>query len=339
MNMFVVGFAIVGVMVIGFLVTYLVSGKAFVADSGSQSASGNLRSLVAAQRAQESQFDNAKSGSRTDRGSLALVAAAEGDSAQQKKLSTGTKMTLLKKLKYARLSKITPLQFRLFQALITILVFTPCFMMHLAWSILGPVLFMTPLLVMSFLDKLVEKRFKRFDADYPVLLLSYVSLLKTGMSSIAGLEAAAKGLDQDSLVRQEVELLVERLRLGLTEEQAINAFGEDIAHPEIELFVQSLILSRKVGGTLSATLERLAKQVRKRQQYRQEAVSAVGMERGSILAIAGIMTGLLVYLAIASPELIKPAFSDPTGWKIFQGGLSGIMIGFYWSRKVTNVKV
>ena len=26
-----------------------------------------------------------------------------------------------------------------------------------------------------------------FDADYPVLLLSYVSLLKTGMSTIAGL--------------------------------------------------------------------------------------------------------------------------------------------------------
>ena len=41
------------------------------------------------------------------------------------------------------------------------------------------------------------------------------------MSTISGLEAAAKGLDDDSLVRAEVELLIERLRLGMTEEQAL----------------------------------------------------------------------------------------------------------------------
>ena len=156
---------------------------------------------------------------------------------------------------------------------------------------------------------------------------------------IQGLEAAAKGLDSDSLVRHEAELLVERLRLGLTEEQAISSFGEDVNHPELELFVQSLLLSRRVGGTLSTTLERLAKQVRKRQQFRSQAVSAVGMERGSIYAIAGIMTLLMIYLGFSQPDLVIPAFTDPLGSMIFQGGLFLIIVGFLWSRVVTNIKV
>jgi Flp pilus assembly protein TadB len=125
----------------------------------------------------------------------------------------------------------------------------------------------------------------------------------------------------------------------LTEEQAINSFAEDVAHPELELFVQSLLLSRKVGGTLSTTLERLAKQVRKRQQFRKQAKAAVGMEQGSIYAIAFIMSGLLAYLTWASPELVLPALKHPVGNKIFQSGLTGIIIGFWWSKQVTNIKV
>ena len=172
-----------------------------------------------------------------------------------------------------------------------------------------------------------------------MMLMQFVSLLKTGMNVIAGLEAAGKGLEESSLVRAEIELLVERLRLGLNEEQAVNAFGEDIAHPELELFVQSLLLSRRVGGTLSATLERLARQVRKRQQFREQAVAAVGMERGSIYAIALIMTLLLFYIGFSQPELVLPAFSHPTGQNILQTGFALIVGGFYWSKKVTNIKV
>ncbi len=295
-----------------------------------------LRNLVQAQRAQFDPMKEGGPGQRRGKDNLAFV-AAEDPALSRKKLAQSSTMTLEKKLKYAQW-KITPLQFRAIQALVTILVFIPA-RMHATVAIQMLAAFLTPAVVRSFLDGAIERRFKAFDADYPVLLLSFVSLLKTGMSTIAGLEAAAKGLDPGSLVRAEVELMIERLRLGLTEEQAINAFGEDIAHPELELFVQSLLLSRKVGGTLSTTLERLAKQVRKRQQFRQQAKAAVGLEQSSIYAIAFIMSALMAYLTWASPDLVLPALKHELGNKIFQGGLASIIFGFWWSRKVTNIKI
>ena len=188
-------------------------------------------------------------------------------------------------------------------------------------------------------NMLLNKRVKAFDQDYPVMLLSYVSLLKTGMNALYGLEAAGKGLNPGSLVRAEIDLLLERLKLGLSEEQAISAFADDVAHPELDLFVQSLLLSQKVGGQLSQTLERLARQVRKRQQFREQAKSAVAMERGSISAVAFIMSGLLVFMFFSSPELITGAFSDPLGLKILGWSMLLIVFGFIWSRVITNIKV
>ena len=322
----------VAVIVVTMLVVYLmVQSQQGSPILGQRAAvSDNFRALVSAQREQRKQ-----TGKRSGE-NLALAAAAENR--ELRKTSSATsRLTLEKKIRYATWV-ITPAQFRGIQAVVTILIALPVYL-RFGWILFTVALILSPLLVGAVLDYAMNKRFKAFDKDYPAFLMSYVGLLKTGLNAVAGLEAAARGLDEGSLVRQEVELLIERLRLGLNEEQAINGFGEDIHHEEIELFVQSLILNRRLGGTLSATLERLATQVRKRQHFRNQAVAAVGLERNSIYMIAGIMTLLMGYLAYASPELVLPAFSHPLGKNVTHFGISLVFVGFYWSKQVTKIRV
>jgi tight adherence protein B len=324
----IIGIIFVAIVLVFILLT--MSGGS----SGAQASQNNLRNLVASQR--QSNEDRRRGIATGDKANLALAAAAEGD-IDRKKVVSSSRMTLEKRLQNANWP-ITPLQFRAIQVFAAIILLIPAYLKFTVFIQITAFV-MGPLIVNEILVGAMAKRFEAFDEDYPVLLLSYVSLLKTGMSAIGGLEAAAKGLDDDSLVRAEVELLIERLRLGMTEEQAISAFGEDVPHPELELFVQSLILSKRVGGTLSTTLERLAKQVRKRQQFRKQAVSAVQMERSSLYVIAGIMGLLMIYLAWTAPQLVFPAFKHKVGKKIFQGGVMAIVFGFYWSRKVTELKI
>lgn len=323
------------IIVVGLIVVLLASGGGdYQAVNRNTAVSQNLRTLVAAQRARNA--SHGEDVDDSDAANLAMAAAAETHMSK-KKNSSSSKMTLEKKLRYAKLP-ITAVQVRIIQIFVTISFFIPAYQ-FLTIYLQAITLILVPQLVVAVVDYFKNLRFKAFDDDYPVLLMSYVSLLKTGMNAIGGLEAAAKGLDDGSLVRSEVELLIERLRLGLTEEQAIGAFGEDIAHPELELFVQGLILSRRVGGQLSQTLERLAKQVRKRQQFRKQAVAAVGMEISSIYVIALIMTLLLFYLGFSSPELIMGAFEHETGRQIFQAGVAIILFGFWWSKQVTKIKI
>lgn len=318
-------------LVVGFLVLGIPIGGGKMRQRAK--VSNSLRSLVEAQRIQK----DGSSRSRESKHSLALAAAAQAEIDSSKKTRT-SKINVEKKLRYAKWP-ITPVIFRAIQGVVaTIMLITLITLKtHLFLTFISAAV--SWLMVGAVLDYAVDRRFKAFDKDYPVLLLSYVSLLRTGMNTMTGLEAAAKGLPESSLVRAEIELLLERLRLGLTEEQAIGAFGEDIPHPELELFVQSLILSRRVGGTLSSTLERLAKQVRKRQQFREQAIGAVGMERKSLQMIALIMTSLYFYIMYKSPELVLPAFKHPTGSAVIQFALGLIIFGFYWSRQVTKIKI
>ena len=185
----------------------------------------------------------------------------------------------------------------------------------------------------------VDQRFKSFDRDYPQFLLALVGLLKTGMNTLTAIGAAAEGMDSGSLVRQEIELMLERLRFGVSEEKSIGSFGEDIAHPEIELFVQALLLNKRLGGNLSDTLERLSKQVRRRQYFRQAAVAAVGLQRGSLWFILVILFVIQLYLYIEMPVTVLDSLKDEYGWMGWQGALFVIMIGMLWLRQVTRIRV
>lgn len=195
-----------------------------------------------------------------------------------------------------------------------------------------------PIAMYSLLSNAMMSRFKRFDADYPSFLLSLVGLLKTGMNPVQALQAAAEGLEPRSLVKLEIDLMLERLRIGIPEDQSIGAFGEDIYHEEIELFVQALLLSRKVGGNLSDTLDRLAKQVRKRQYFRSSAHHAVGMQRGSIWLILAILVSLLGFIYYKAPDLILEALNHEIGWQVWQGGLVCIVAGLFWITRVTKIR-
>ncbi len=298
------------------------------AGGSSSSVTSSIRTIVSAQR--YSNFDNKQK-------KQVSVMDTAGES--RAKRVSDSRLTLTKLLKYARW-RIPPLIYRLLQVMIstTALVFVTV-VIDLNVVMKAMSLLTGPILMNWLLNTAVLTRFNAFDRDYPAFLLSLVGLLKTGMDSIGALQASAEGLEDDSVVKSEVQLMIERLRLGISEEQSIGSFGEDIFHPEIELFVQALLLSRRVGGTLSDTLERLAKQVRKRQYFRQSARAAVGQQRGSILGILGILVFLEGYIYIMAPDLITAGLEDPLGWQIWQVGITVILLGMFWIRQVTKMKI
>lgn len=301
-------------------------GMVFLWPYFSRGAGGlRAKNIVSAQRE-----GKAKDG---DALSQLAEAANDGRSAHM----TGAVPNLEKKLRYAQWT-MTPTTYRI----ITICISAVCVIIaFLKLNILyqAAALIVGPATMSTILDGAIKKRFKRFDAHFASFLLSLVGLLKTGMNPLQALGSSAEGLEPDSLVRFEVEVMLERLRLGVNEEKSIGTFGEDILHPDIELFVQALLLSRRVGGTLSDTLARLSTQVRRRQYFRSMAVAAVSMQRGSVWFILSILVGLFIYIYLMLPKFVIESINNPIGWQIWQFGVLGMILGIYWVRKVSDIKV
>lgn len=250
----------------------------------------------------------------------------------------GNRISLQSRLKYANLSRYPVYLFSLLQILVSLVAFVlariylqiPLQMLSLTFG---------PIIVNWLINRRITARSQRFDVDFPQFLLSVVGMLKTGLNSFQALQAASEGLEKNSLVRQEVALMLERLRVGVTEDRSIGSFAEDVLHPEVELFVQAVILSRRVGGTLSDTLDRLSKQARKRQNFRMAASSTVAQQRGSIWVIILIIFAVQVYMYHMSPEMVLGAWSDPNLRVASETALVVIFMAIWWMNKITRLKI
>jgi tight adherence protein B len=302
--------------------------------------SDNLRQMVASQRALLRNGQLADQNPE-DRQNVTTAAAAEAG-LNRVELQKSYELGLVDRLKYAQML-IPTSQVRMMQAIAAFLSFLAIVVLG---GLIGPsyvlaslALVLSPFWVLDYVNSKMKKRTAAFERDYAAFLMSFVSLLKSGLTTLGALENAGKSLDDDSLIRAEIELVMQRIKMGLSEEQALGQFGEDIYHPEIEVFLEAVILSKKLGGNLSSTVERLAKQVRKRSEFRSKALSAVGMEVGSLKAIAVIMSLIMFFMCYTSPDLVLPAIQDPTGWMIMQVAVCIIVCGFYWSKSVANIKV
>ena len=246
--------------------------------------------------------------------------------------------SLDKRLRYAQLENVPPYMVSVAQVVISLSAFLIA-RMFLREVLQVTSLMLGPIIVNKIIERRIESRAKRFDTDFPQFLLSVTGMLKTGLNTIQALEAAASGLEEDSLVRQEVELMLELFRVGVPEDRSIGSFGEDIRQPEIELFVQALILSKRVGGSLSDTLDRLSKQIRKRQTFKLSASSSVSQQRGAIWVIIGLIVALQVFMLMTAPSMVLGAWQSPSlaGWA--QGSLVIVVFGVFLMNKITNIKV
>ena len=246
--------------------------------------------------------------------------------------------SLDKRLRYAQLENVPPYMVSVAQVVISLSAFLIA-RMFLREVLQVTSLMLGPIIVNKIIERRIESRAKRFDTDFPQFLLSVTGMLKTGLNTIQALEAAASGLEEDSLVRQEVELMLERFRVGVPEDRSIGSFGEDIRQPEIELFVQALILSKRVGGSLSDTLDRLSKQIRKRQTFKLSASSSVSQSRGAIWVIIGLIAALQVFMLMTAPSMVLGAWQSPSlaGWA--QGSLVIVVFGVFLMNKITNIMV
>jgi tight adherence protein B len=246
--------------------------------------------------------------------------------------------SLRARLRYANLAWMPPYVVSLLQILISLVAFAVAYTYtRLILQIVSA--FTGPMVVNWWINRRIRKRVNRFDMDFAQFLLSVVGMLKTGLNPVQALEAAADSLEEESLVRQEVELMLERVRMGVPEDRSIGSFGEDIDQPEIELFVQALLLSRRVGGTLSDTLDRLAKQIRKRQTFKMAANGAVSMQRGSIFAIIAVIGFVQFYMLLIAPDMVVGAWTNPklAGWA--QGAICIVLGAILMINKLTKIKI
>ncbi len=161
--------------------------------------------------------------------------------------------------------------------------------------------------------------------------------VKAGLSVTQSMERVTENVKGP--LSKEFNLVLNKIRLGMTVEDALKDFGDRVQRQDTQMFVTSINILKETGGNLSETFETINNTIRERQKIEKkiDAMTAQGLMQGIIMTAVPFVL-MLVFLAI-DPNYIKPLFTKPLGWValIIMFGLQ--IMGGIAIKKIVNIKV
>jgi Flp pilus assembly protein TadB len=167
-------------------------------------------------------------------------------------------------------------------------------------------------------------RANKFSEEYPTVLLATASNMKAGLTVYNALERSILLLPEDSEVKKEVKIFLDRVGRGMPKDQAVMLFGKHIALPELDLFRRAFLLVLTHGGKFSRTLERLAQVCRDRENLiKSSKVSTASMRMTAniLLCVAPL---LVTALSLRTPDYWEVLFNNSLASTL--GGTGAVII-------------
>lgn len=161
--------------------------------------------------------------------------------------------------------------------------------------------------------------------------------IKAGLSVVQSMERVV--LNMKGPLAQEFNLLLGKLRLGMSFEEGLNELAEKIRKQNIQMLVMAVNILKETGGNLSETFETMVTTIRERQKIEKKikAMTAQGLTQGIIVTLVPFF--LVVVFLIVDPGYIKPLFATPLGWGAIVLMLGLQVIGGVVMRKIVTIKV
>jgi len=182
-----------------------------------------------------------------------------------------------------------------------------------------------------------SKRLDAFEGQFPEALDFLARAMRAGHAFSVSLEMLAD--ESPEPLAREFRQIFNEQNLGAPIETALENFAKRMPLLDVSFFVSAVLLQKETGGNLSEILTKLSYVIRERFKLKGQvrAMSAHGRMTGIILTIMPIV--LMLGLTIVAPSYLESMVQDPDGKYLILGAAMGQIVGYYFIRKIVNIKV
>lgn len=161
--------------------------------------------------------------------------------------------------------------------------------------------------------------------------------IKAGLSLTQAMERVV--INMNGPLSQEFKLILNKVRLGMSVEEAMNEFGERIPRQDVQMFVTAVNILKETGGNLAETFSTIVTTVRERQKVEKkiQAMTAQGLMQGIIITLVPFI--LLIMFLVIDPNYVMPLFTKPLGWFFLCLMLALQIIGGVLMKRIVTIKV
>jgi tight adherence protein B len=182
-----------------------------------------------------------------------------------------------------------------------------------------------------------KKRFAEFEEQFPEALDFLARSMRAGHAFSVSLEML--GQETPDPLGREFRALFNEQNLGGSIDAALEGLVRRVPLVDTRFFVSAVLLQRQTGGNLSEILTRLAYVIRERFRVKGQvkAASAHGRITAAILTVMPLL--LAIALSILAPGYLTTMAKDSDGKYILLGAVAAQAIGYYFIRRIVNIKV
>ena len=184
---------------------------------------------------------------------------------------------------------------------------------------------------------LISRRIKHFIALFPEAIDLIVRGLRSGLPVPESIRTV--GEEMKDPIGVEFRTVSEKIKLGVTLDEALKEMEERISVPEFRFFVISLSIQRETGGNLAETLENLSDILRKRRQMKLKIKAMSSEASASALILGSLPFALFGILSLVSYEYVLPLFTDPRGNMLLAAALVSLVVGVAVMMKMVRFEI
>ncbi len=161
--------------------------------------------------------------------------------------------------------------------------------------------------------------------------------VKSGLSVTQSMERVVESMGGP--LGQEFGLVLKKIRLGMTLEEALTEFAERVPQQDVQMFVTGVNILKETGGNLAETFQTIVTTIRERQKIHKKIKAMTQMATTQAIIIVMVPFVLLGIFAVADPAYVKPLFTSVLGWIALLLILFLQVIGGVFMKKIVTIKV
>jgi tight adherence protein B len=191
-----------------------------------------------------------------------------------------------------------------------------------------------PHMVVNFL---VGRRIKNFTMNFPDAIELLVRGLKSGMPVSETLSVIAKEIAGP--VGEEFKLVVEKIKIGKSMEDALQETADRLGTAEFQFFVITLAIQRETGGNLAETLANLADVLRKRAQMKLKIRAMSSESKASAYIVGSLPFFVSGMIWTVNQKYLEGFFHEP---RLMIAGVVGAVwmaIGVFIMAKMVSFEI
>ena len=138
---------------------------------------------------------------------------------------------------------------------------------------------------------------------------------------------------------KEFRLVLNKVQLGQSIEEALTEMGERVQRPDIDMMVSAINILKETGGNLAETFFVMSETMRERQKMEKKIKALTAQGRMQAKILSAVPFALIGIFLIVDPDYIAPLVFKPLGWVLLVVVCVLVSVGYFVMKKMVEIKV